>query len=166
MTKQNVLSSGEAVFMSPVPECPYKFIEGWCPGPDSTNLALKHRHHVFLTLTRYPRDELENADCHDVLGICCPLIFTFRIQTVKCEFYFDFLPGVIVNQVISPSGDNIFFSFLMFLHGKMNSMVSMPIVFVKQCKTPVRTNFFSSISISNNLPNSFKDLLHGHEVSL
>ena len=148
--------------MSPVPECPHKFIKGWCPGLDSTNLASKHRHHVFL----YPRDEFKNADCHDVVSICCPLIFTFSIQTVKYEFDFKFLPGVIVNEVIPPSRDNIFVLFLMFLTGKANSMVLMPIVFVKQCKTPVRTNFFGLISISNNLPNSFKYLLRGCKASL
>ena len=90
----------------------------------------------------------------------------FSIQTVKYEFDFNFFPGVIVNGVVPPSGDNIFVSVLMFLTCEVNSMVLMPIVFVKQCKTPVRTNFFSSIPISNNLPNLFKDLLCGHKESL
>ena len=166
VTKQHISSSGKAVFMSPVPECPCKFIEGWCLGSDSTNLTSKHRCHVFFTLTRCPRDELKNADHHDVMSICCPLIFTFSIQTVKYEFDFDFLPGVIVNKVIPPSRDNIFVSFSTFLTGEANSMVLMPIVFVEQCKIPVRINFFSLISISNNLPNLFKDSLHGHKVSL
>ena len=82
VTKQHVLRSGEAVLMCPVPDCPNKFIEGWCPGSDSTNSALKHRCHVFFTLTRYPRDELNNADHHDVVSICCPLIFTFAYSQV------------------------------------------------------------------------------------
>ena len=112
--------------MSSVLECPYKFIEDWCPGSDSIDPASKHRHHVFFTLTRYPRDKLNNADCHDVVSICCPLIFAIIIQTVKYEFDFDFLPGVIVNEVIPPSRDNIFVAFLMFLTGKANSMVLMP----------------------------------------
>ena len=166
VTKQHVSCNAEAVFMSPVPECPYKFIYGWCLGLNSSNLASKHKCHVFFILTRYSRDELKNADCYDVMSICCPLIFTFSIQTVKYEFDFNFLPGVIVNEVVSPSGDNILVLFLVFLTGKVNSMVLMPIVFVKQCKTPVRTNFFSLIPISNNSLNSFKDSLCGHEASL
>ena len=153
-TEQHVLSSGEAAFMSPVPECPCKFIKGWYPGSNSTNLASIHRHH----------DELKNADCHDVMSICCPLILTF--STVKYEFDFDFLPGVIVNEVVPPSGDNIFVSFRTFLTGKANSMVLMSIIFVEQCKTPVKTNFFSLIPISNNLTISFKGSLHGNEASL
>ena len=151
--------------MSPFPECPHKFIKGWCLGSNSTNPVLKHRHCVLFTSTRYPRNKLENADHHDVMSICCPLVFTLSIQTVKYEFDFDFLPGVIVNKVVPPSGDNIFILFSMFLIGKVNSMVLMPILFVEQCKTPVRTNFFSLIPISNSLLNSFKDSLCGHEAS-
>ena len=105
--------------MSPVPECQYKIIEGWCPG-------------VLFTSTMYYKDELKIADCHNVVSIRHPLIFTFSIQTVKNEFDFDIFSGVSVNQVIPPTGDNIFVSFLMFLTGEANSMVSMPIVFVEQ----------------------------------
>ena len=142
--------------MSLVLECPHKFIKGWCPGLNSSNLVLKHRHHVFFASTRYSRDKLENADHHDVMSFSCPLVLTFSIQTVKYEFDFNFLPSVTVNEVDPPSRDNNVILFLMFLTGKANSMVSMPIVFVQQCKTPVRTNFFSSIPISNNLPDSSK----------
>ena len=152
--------------MSLVPECPYKFIKGWCPGSNSSNPVLKHRHHIFFASTMYSRDELENDDCHDVVSFSCPLIFTFSMQTVKYEFDFNFLPCVTVNEVIPPSGDNIIISFSTSLTGKANSMVLMPTVFVEQCKTPVKTNFFSLIPISNNLPDSFKGSLHGHEVSL
>ena len=104
--------------MSPVSECPHKFIEGLYPGSNSSNLVLKQRCHVFFTSTRYSRDELENADHHDVMSICCPLIFIFSIQTVKYELNFNILPGVIVNEVIPPSRDNIFVLFSMFLTGK------------------------------------------------
>ena len=144
----------------------FKIIKGWCPGLESTNLVSKHGCSVLFALTMYPKDELKNTDCHNVMSICHPLIFTFNIQTVKYEFNFNILPGVSVNQVVSSSGDGIFVSFLMFFTGEVNSMVSMPIVFVEQCKTPVRTNSFSLISISNNLLNSFYGLLCGHEVSL
>ena len=157
------MGNGEAVLMSLVLECPYKFIKGWCLGLNSSYLVSKHRHHVFFASTRYSRNELKDTDRHDVVSFSCPLILTFSIPTVKYEFDFDVLPCV---TVIPPSGDNIIILFLMFLTGKANSMVSMPIVFVEQCKTPVRTNFFSSIPISNNLPDLFKGLLRGHEASL
>ena len=150
-TKQHNMGNGEAVLMSLVPECPYKFIKGWCSGLNSSYPVSKHRCHVFFTSTRYSRDELKNTDCHDVMSFSCPLILTFSIQTVKYEFDFNFLPCVTVNEVVSPSGDNVIL-FSTFLTGEVNSMVLMPIVFVEQCKTTVRTNFFSSIPISNNLP--------------
>ena len=65
--------------MSPVLKCLYKIIEGWCLASDSTNMALKHGRSVLFALTRYPRDELKNADRHDVVGIWSPLVFTFSI---------------------------------------------------------------------------------------
>ena len=94
--------------MSPVPECSYKIIEGWCQGSESTNPASKHGCSVVFALTMYPKDELKNADCYNVMSICHPLIFTFSIQTVKYEFDFDILPGVSVNQVIPPEITSVF----------------------------------------------------------
>ena len=129
--------------MSPISECPCELIKGWCSSLKPTNSVSEHSCNVLITSTRYPRNKAKNTHDHDVVGICSSLIFTLNIQAIKYEFNFNLLPGVVVDQVVSPSRDNICISSLKFFTSKANSMVSMPIVFVEKCKTPVRTIFFS-----------------------
>ena len=131
--------------MPPVSECPYELIKGWCSSLKPTNSVSEHRCSGLIALTRYPRNKLKNTRGHDVVGIHSSLNFTLSIQAIKYEFDFDLLLGVVVNQVISPSRDNICILSPKFFTSKVNSMISMPIVFVEKCKTPVRTSSFSLI---------------------
>ena len=165
MTKQYILSDCQTFFKSPVLEGPYEIIKSRCPASESPNLTLKYRCSLLIALTRYPRDKLKNADGNDAMGFWNSLAFTLSIQAIEDKFHFDLLPNIGLKQVIPPSRDNIFILVLKFLVGEANLMVSMPIIFVKQCKTPVITNSFSSISNLNKLPNSFKDPLSGHKVN-
>ena len=73
------------------------------------------------------------------MSFCCSLVLAFNIQTIKYEFDLDLFSGVALNQVISPSGENIGISSLEFFTSKMKSVVLMPIVFVDKGQTPLRS---------------------------
>ena len=80
-----------------------------------------------------------------MLWACCSLVLAFSIQEIEYEFDFDLFPGVVVNEVIASSGDNIGILSLNFLTSKRKSVVLMPIVFVNKGQTPIRTISFSLI---------------------
>ena len=71
--------------------------------------------------------------------------YCFSIQAIEYEFDFNLFSGVVIDQVIPPSGDNISISCLELFTSKMKSLVLMPIVFVNKSQTPIRTISFSLI---------------------
>ena len=126
----------------PIPECPNKLIKGWSLSSNLSNPLLIYWGGVHSTSTWY---ELEDTSGHDVMGLWCLLVLAFSIQAIEYEFNFDLFSGVVINQVIPPSGDNISILSLELFTSKTKSVVLMPIVFVDKSQTPIRTISFSSI---------------------
>ena len=100
---------------------------------------------VHVTSTWYFQNELKDTSGHDVMGLRCPLVLAFSIQAIEYEFDFDLFSGVVIDQVVPPSRNNIGISSLELFTSKMKSVVLMPIVFVDKSQTPIRTISFSLI---------------------
>ena len=79
------------------------------------------------------------------MGLLCLLVPAFSIQGIEYEFNFNLFSGVVIDQVILPSRDNISISSLELFTSRVKSVVSMPIVFVDKSQTPIRTVLFSLI---------------------
>ena len=136
--------------MSPISECQNKVIKSGCLSLNPANPASIHQGGVHVALIWYLLNKLKNTHGHDVVGLCCSLVLALSIQAIEYELDFNLFSGVAVNQVISPSGDNIGVSSLKFFTSKAKSVVLMPIVFVDKGQTPIRTIPFSLILCLKN----------------
>ena len=73
------------------------------------------------------------------------VVLAFSIQAIEYEFNFNLFPDVALDQVISPSGNNIGIPSPEFFTSKVKSVVLMPIVFVDKGQTPIRAISFSLV---------------------
>ena len=76
------------------------------------------------------------------------LDLAFSIEAVKDVLNLDLLPGVQVHKVHLPPSSGIRVSLFQFFMSKLNAISSVPIVFIKQGKTPVTIIDFSSLQIA------------------
>ena len=90
--------------------------------------------------------ELKNTVGKDVMSIRGLLDLSFSIEAVKDVL--DLLPGVQVHKVQSPPSSGIRVSLSHFFMSKSNVIFLVPIIFVKQGKTPVTIIDFSSLPIA------------------
>ena len=143
--KQDILSHGHTVLVPPIFKCPNELIEGGCSSSKSANSVPVHRSCVQITSTWYLRNEFKETSGHNVMGFRASLVLAFSIQAIQDEFDFDFLSGIVVNQIISPSRDDICILPFKFVSSKVKSICSMPIVLVNKGQAPIRTISFSLI---------------------
>ena len=95
--------------------------------------------------------ELEDTVGKDVVSIRSPLDLAFSIKTVKDKLNFNLFSGVQIDKVWSPSRSGIRVSLHQLLISKLNAISPVPIVFIKQGKTPVAITDFSSLPIATEI---------------
>ena len=84
------------------------------------------------------------------------LDLAFSIEAVKDVLNLYLLPGVQVHKVQSPPSSGIRVSFIQFLMSKSNAISPVPIIFIKQGKTPVTINDLSSLPIAVEIDSTLR----------
>ena len=92
--------------------------------------------------------ELENTVGKDVMSIRGLLDLAFSTEAVKDVLNLYLLTGVQVHKVQSPPSSGIRVSLIQFFISKSNAISPVPIIFIKQGKTPVTIIDFSSLPIA------------------
>ena len=146
MIEKHIFSNRQTFLELSILESPHEVIEGrhhTSKLADSTSILCSG---VVITSTWYSRDKCQNTHGHEIVGCWDPLNLALSVQTVKEEFHFYLFPDIGIDQVMPPSGNDIFIMLSKLLGGKLNPVISMPIELMEQHKAPVITNFLSLIT--------------------
>ena len=149
--EQYTIGNQQNLIILLVIEGPYEIIETGSPASKSSillQLVLKIKSGVVNASTSNLLDELKNTVSKEVMSKRGPLDLAFSIETVEDVLNLDLLPGVQVHKVQPPPSSGIRVSLSQFFMSKSNVIPPVPIVLIKQGKTPVTIIDFSLLSIT------------------